>query len=173
MKRPVFIIGAVFALLLLVFCCLYVQGNIGVPMGKINDEEMDTVSWDREDCDVVSAYSDGGPLYVGIIYKKDYSAANYFIYVKRGGLHFGWHFLQGGNLPEADGVRVFDCGGYGRAYVALNADRSIQTIEFEDDREPAVVEDIQGPVCELSQHDIQFYDADGNLIEPIRAAVIE
>lgn len=173
MKKPVFIIGAVFALVLLIFCCLYAQGNIGIPVGKINDEEIDTVSWDREDCNVVSAYSDGGSLYVGIIYKKDYSAANYFIYIKRGGLDFGWHFLQGGNLPEEDGLRAFECGEYGRAYVALNADHSIHKIEFEDGREPAVAEDIQGPVCEQSQRVIQFYDADGNIIEPIRAAVIE
>lgn len=171
MKKLVFIIGAVFVLLALVFCSLYVQGNIGIPLDKINDEQMDAVSWEGEECNVVGASSDGGSLYVGIIYKKDYSAANYFIYVKKGGLNFGWHFLQGGNLP--DGLRAFECGEYGRAYVALNADHNIHKIEFEDGREPAVVEDIQGPVCEQSQHFIHFYDADGNIIEPIRVIVIE
>lgn len=63
---------------------------------------------------------------------KDYSDVKYFIYIKRGELYFGWHFLQRGGLIEIDGVRAFDCAKYDTAYVALNKDNIVNRIEFED-----------------------------------------
>lgn len=56
---------------------------------------------------------------------KDYLDAKYFIYLKRGGWYFGWHFLQSGGLTEINGIRAFDCGEYGTAYVALNKDNLV------------------------------------------------
>jgi hypothetical protein len=72
--------------------------------------------------------------------------------------------LRSGELTEADGLKAFDCGEYGTAYVALNQNNKIQKIEFEDGREPT--ENIRSTICERSKRAVFFYDAAGNIIEP-------
>lgn len=154
-------------IILLFSCGFYFMGNVGISEDKINAEQAKTVSWNPQDYQTVSA-SDNKSLYVGIMYMKDYSDAKYFIYIKRGGWYFGWHFLQSGGLTEINGIRAFDCGEYGTAYVALNKDNMVNRIEFEDDREVSVMENIKGPICERSNDAVHFYDALGNAIEPNR-----
>lgn len=159
--------------ILLLFCCgFYFKDNIGIPKDKINAEQAKTVSWNAQDYQTISA-SDNKSLYVGVMYMKDYSDARYFIYVKRGGLSFGWHFLRSGSLNELDGIRAFDCGEYGTAYVALNKDNMVSKIEFEDGREASVIEKINGPVCEKSNAAVHFYDALGNAIELTRLTIYQ
>lgn len=165
MKKSILI--CVIVVLLVACCGFYFGGNIGIKEDKINNEQMETVSWQKQDYSVIGA-SDGESLYVGVMYMKDYSAAQYFIYIKKGGLSFGWHFLQSGSLTEADGVRAFNCGEYGTAYVALNENNNIQKIEFEDGREPSITENVGKPICERSKSVIHFYDASGNIVEPTK-----
>jgi hypothetical protein len=168
MKKRI-LVGVIIALL--IACCgFYLSGTIGIAEDQINQEQMKTVSWEEQDYNVIGT-SDGTSLYVGVLYRKDASDAKYFIYVKKSGLSFGWHFLQSGGLSEADGIRAFDCGEYGTAYVALNQNNNIQKIEFEDGSEPSVIENVSGPICEHSKGVICFYDASGNLVEPTKVTV--
>lgn len=104
---------------------------------------------------------------------KDLSDAKYFIYVNRKGFSFGWHFLAGGALSDVDGLREFDCGEYGKAYVALNAEYNIQKILFEDGREPSILENTNYPIAEESKQIIHFYNKDGDLIEPFTIKLID
>lgn len=116
--------------------------------------------------------SDGRTLYVGIMYRKDYSDARYFIYTKKGGLSFGWHFLCSGSLSEQDGLRAFDCGEYGTAYVALNSAQTVSRIESEDGSEPAVIGEPADPVCVRSGGTVHFYDAAGAPVAPSRMTLL-
>lgn len=146
-------------------------GGSGIPEDRINTEQAKNVSWDAQDYQTMGA-SDGKTLYVGVMYRKDYSDARYFIYIKKGGLSFGWHFLCSGGLSEQDGLRVFDCGEYGTAYVALNRAQAINRIEFEDGSEPAVIENVTSPVCVRSESAVHFYDAAGKPVEPNRMTLL-
>jgi hypothetical protein len=160
-------IGAV--IVLLIVCCgFYLSGNIGVSEDKIFQEQMETVSWEKQDYTAIGT-SDGESLYVGVMRMNDFSDAKYFIYVKRGGLSLGWHFLQSGSLTEAEGLVALDCGAYGTAYVALNQNYDIQRIEFEDGRAP--VEDVGATICECSKSAVLFYNAFGDLVASTRVAV--
>ena len=85
---------------------------------------------------------------MGVMYMKDYSDAKYFIYIKKDGLSFGWHFLQSGGLSEIDGIRAFDCGQYGMAYVSINENGTVQKIEFTDGRNPSTTENVGKIICE-------------------------
>jgi len=165
MKKRILV--SVMIVLLIACGGFYFSGNIGIAEDKINHEQMKTVSWEEQDYSVVGT-SDGKSLYAGVMYMKDYSDARYFIYIKKSGLSFGWHFLQSGSLTEADGIRAFDCGEYGTAYVALNKNNHVQTIEFEDGREPSTTENVGSPICERSKGVIHFYNAAGNMIEPTK-----
>ncbi|RRD94449.1 hypothetical protein EII17_08105 [Clostridiales bacterium COT073_COT-073] len=164
MKKTKVVVG-LGVIILLFYCGFYFKDRVGISEDKINAKQAETVSWNAQDYQTISA-SDNKSLYVGVMYMKDYSDAKYFIYVKRGGLYFGWHFLQSGGLTEIDGIRVFDCGKYGTAYVAMNKDNIVSRIEFEDGREASVMENIKGPICERSNTAVHFYDALGNVIEP-------
>lgn len=159
-------------ILLLFYCGFYFMNNVGISEDKINAEQMKTVSWNAQDYQIIGK-SENKSLYVGVIYMKDYSDAKYFIYVKRGGLSFGWHFLRSGSLTELDGIRAFDCGEYGTVYVALNKNNMVSRIEFEDGREAFVTEKINGPICERSNAAVHFYDALGNAIEPNRLTLLK
>ncbi|MDO4549084.1 MAG: hypothetical protein Q4D04_13395 [Clostridia bacterium] len=169
MKKGIIVVS-VAAVLLIACCGFYFSGNIGIAQDKINHEQMKTVSWEKHDYSVIGA-SDGESIYVGVMYMKDYSDAKYFIYIKKGGLSFGWHFLQSGGLTEIDGVRALDCGEYGTAYVALNENNNVQKIEFEDGRKPSIKENVRSPICEHSKSVIHFYDAAGNIVEPTKLTV--
>ena len=116
--------------------------------------------------------SDGRCLYVGIMYKIDFSDANYFLYVNRDGLSIGWHLLQSGELTEEDGLIEFDCGKYGKGYVSLNKDNYIQKIEYGEGWEPSIRENINRPIIERSDEVIYFYDANGNVVEPDKYVVL-
>jgi hypothetical protein len=168
MKKHIFI--SVVVVLLIACCGFFLSGNIGIAEDKIIQEQMETVSWEEQDYNVIGT-SNGDSLYVGIMYMKDYSDAKYFIYIKESGLSFGWHFLQSGNLDEAMGIRAFECGEYGTAYVALNKDNNIQKIEFEDGREQFIIENVSNPICGNSESVILFYDTSGNIVEPTRVTV--
>lgn len=162
MKKRAIVIAAI--IILLIACCgLYFGGNIGIAEDKINLEQMKTVSWGEQEYSVIGT-SDGESLYVGVMYMKDYSDAKYFIYIKKTGLSFGWHFLQSGGLSEIDGIRAFDCGRYGIAYVSLNENGTVQKIEFEDGREPSTTENVGKIICEESKSIIHFYGANGERI---------
>lgn len=113
MKKRI-IIAIICVIMVVVAFSFYMSGNIGISFDKINLEQMKTVSWDVHDYGVIGS-SDDESIYVGVMYMKDYSDARYFIYIKRGGLSFGWHFLQSGNLTEIEGIKAFDCGKYGTA----------------------------------------------------------
>ena len=169
MKKKMVVAG-VTALILIACGGFYFGGNIGIAEDEINGKQRETVSWREQDY-IMTGASDGKSLYVGVMYMKDYSEAKYFLYIKKGGLSFGWHFLQSGSLTEADGIRAFDCGKYGTAYVALNKDKNIKKIEFEDGREPSVLDRRSGPVCERSQSVVRFYDAGGDIIEPNKITI--
>jgi len=171
-KRLVLTVCAVIALMVFAYIGLYNTGYIGISADKINQEQMNTVSWDYQDYVVLGTCADNSALYVGIMYMKDYSDARYFIYVNRSGLSFGWHFLQSGGLTDIDGLREFDCGKYGKAYVALNAEYNIQRIEFENGCEPEVFENTDHIIVEQSKDTIHFYDKNGNLIEPSTIKVV-
>lgn len=159
------IVFAVIIVLLIACCSLYLGGNIGIAEDKINREQRKTVSWDLQDYRITGA-SDEKSLYVGVMYMNDYSDAKYFIYIKKSGLSFGWHFLQSGSLSEIDGIRAFDCGQYGIAYVSMNTNGAVQKIEFEDGREPSTTENnVEKIICERSQGVVHFYDANGNSVE--------
>ncbi len=162
MKKRSIVLVVIIALL--IACCgLYFGGNIGIAEDKINQEQMKTVPWNIQDYNVIGV-SDGESLYVGVMYLKDYSDAKYFIYIKKDGLSLGWHFLRSGSLSEVDGIRAFDCGRYGIAYVSMNENGIVQRIEFEDGREPSNTEDVGKIICERSQGIVHFYDASGNRI---------
>lgn len=165
MKKRILV--CVIVILLIACCGFYVRENIGIAEDQINQKQMETVSWEQQDYSIIGA-SDGESLYVGVMYMKDRSDARYFIYIKKKGLSLGWHFLQSGSLSEVEGVRAFDCGEYGTAYVALNKANNIQKIEFEDGSEPSVIENIGSPICECSKSVIHFYDAAGNMVEPTK-----
>jgi hypothetical protein len=166
MKKRILI--SVVIILLIAFCGFYFSRNIGIAEDKINQAQMETVSWEKQDY-IVTGTSDGGSLYVGVMYMKDDSDAKYFIYVKKSGLSFGWHLLQSGGLTEGDGLMAFDCGEYGIAYVALNQNNKIQKIEFEDGREPT--ENVGNTICERSKSAVFFYDASGTIVEPTKVTV--
>lgn len=168
-KKGLIILAAVLAV---AFWGYYAGGNIGIPEEKINEAQMGTVSWDPQDCSVIGS-SDGQTLYVGVLYRKDYSDAKYFLYVQKGGLTIGWQFLRSGSLSETDGVRAFDCGQYGTAYVALNQTMAVQRIEFEDGRTPAETEPAGAVICEQSKSAVRFYDKDGNEISCSRLTVFD
>lgn len=159
-------------IILLVYSGFYFKDKVGIPEDKINDKQAKTVSWNAQDYEIISA-SDNKSLYVGVMYMKDYSDAKYFIYVKRGGLYFGWHFLRSGSLIELHGILAFDCGEYGTAYVSLNKDNMVSRIEFEDGREVSVRENIKGPICERSNTAVHFYDALGKAVEPNRLILLK
>ncbi len=159
-------------IIMLFYCGFYFMNNVGIPEDRINAEQVKTVSWNASDYQIISA-SDNKSLYIGVMYMKDYSDAKYFIYIRRGGLSFGWHFLGSGSLTELDGIRAFDCGEYGTAYVALNKDNLVSRIEFEDGRVATVMEEINGPICEISNAAVHFYDALGNAIEQNRLALLK
>jgi hypothetical protein len=166
MKKRIVIIAVI---VLLVACCgVYLSGNIGISEDEIFREQMDTVSWEKQDYIMIGT-SDGDALYVGVMRMNDDSDAKYFIYAKKSGLSYGWHFLQSGGLTEADGLVAFDCGEYGTAYVSLNQGHNIQKIEFEDGRDS--IEEVGGTVCECSKSAVLFCDASGNLIEPTKVTV--
>lgn len=158
------IVFAVIIVLLIACCSLYLGGNIGIAEDKINREQRKTVAWDLQDYRIIGA-SDEKLLYVGVMYMNDYSDAKYFIYIKKSGLSLGWHFLQSGSLSEIDGIRAFDCGRYGIAYVSMNTNGAVQKIEFEDGREPSTSENVGKIICERSQGAVHFYDANGNRVE--------
>jgi hypothetical protein len=174
MKKRI-LIGAV-AVLLIVCCGVYFGGNIGIAEEKISREQRETVSWEEQDYSITGT-SNGGALYVGVLYRNDHAAAKYFIYVKKSGLLSGWHFLQSGGLTDADGLVAFDCGKYGTAYVALNQDDTIQKIELEEDGTPSVreieLENGSGPICVPAENGALFYNASGELVEPTRVAVLQ
>ena len=170
MKIRVIII-LVFVILVVAAFSFYMSGNIGISIDKINQEQMKTVSWDVHDYGVIGS-SDDESIYVGVMYMKDYSDARYFIYIKRGGLSYGWHFLQSGNLTEIEGIKAFDCGEYGTAYVSLNNNGNIKKIEFSDGREPSVNENVGNIVCEQSQSPIIFYDINGTIIDSDKQIVV-
>jgi hypothetical protein len=168
------ILAAVAAVLILVGCGFYVSGTIGIAEDQINQEQIKTVSW-AEQASLVTSASDGGALYVGVLYRENDPNAKYFIYVKRSGLLSGWrgwHFLQSGGLTDAEGLIALECGEYGTAYVALNQSGQIKKIELEEGGEPSVLEAGSGPICAQSENGILFYDASGNLVEPARVTVI-
>ena len=169
-KKRALIAGVV---ALLICGGFYLSGNIGIAADEINDAQMRTVSWNPSDYCVTGTSSGGGTLYVGVMWMKDYSDARYFIYIKKGGLSLGWHFLQSGGLSEVDGLRAFDCGEHWTAYVALNQDGGVRRIEFEDGWEPSVREGVRGPICEQSRGVVRFYDAYGSVIEPNKVTLIE
>lgn len=160
------------AVLLIAGYALYRSGTIGIAEDQINCEQSKTVSWEEQEYDIVGA-SDGESLYVGVLYRKDLSDAKYFLYVKRSGLSFGWHFLRSGSLSESDGVRAFDCGAYGTAYVSLNGSGAVQKIEFEDGRTPAVTEPAGKIICERSKSAVRFYDANGEEVAYSRLTALE
>lgn len=164
--KPFLIACAVAAIVVLTLIGLYNSGFIGITEEKINQEQKKTVSWDSRDYTIRGTCADDSALYVGIMYMKDYSDARYFIYIDKSGWSFGWHFLRSGSLTDIDGLREFNCGEYGKAYVALNAEHDIQRIEFDDGREPTVTENTNYPIVEQSKNMIRFYDKSGNLIEP-------
>lgn len=165
-KKPFITVFAIAAIMACVYLVLYNSGYIGITDDKINQEQMKTVFWHDPDYVVVGSGADDSALYVGIMYMKDYSDARYFIYINKSGLSFGWHFLRGGNLADAEGLMAFECGKYGTAYVALNAEYEIQKIVFEDGREPSVTENTNWPIVEQSEGTVYFYDQSGKVIEP-------
>ncbi len=171
MKKKSIIIAAV-VVLVIVCCGFYFAGNRGITVEEINSEQMKTVSWDVHDYSVVGA-SDEETLYAGVMYMNDFSDAKYFIYIKKDGLPRGWHFLRSGSLTKVDGIRAFDCGEYGNAYVAINSDGTVQTMEFEDGREPSRTENVGSIICERSQDPIHFYDAEGNILEYTTLKVLD
>ena len=170
--RKMAIVIAVIVVLLIACCGLYFGGNIGIVEDRIISEQMKTVSWDEQEYNVLGT-SDGDSLYVGVMYMKDYSDAKYFIYIKKGGLSFGWHFLQSGGLTELDGIRAFDCGQYGIAYVSINESGTVQKIEFTDGSNPSTTENVGKIICEESKSTINFYDANGEIIRCNRITVLD
>jgi hypothetical protein len=163
MKKRILI--SVVVILLIACCGIYLSKNIGISDDKINDAQMKTVSWNKLDY-TVAGETNGESMYVGVMRMNDFSAAKYFIYIKKGGLSFGWHFLQSGDLSKEDGLMAFDCGEYGIAYFALNPDNNIQKIEGEDGREVGTT------ICCQFKHAVRFYDAAGNIVEPTKVTVI-
>jgi hypothetical protein len=172
MKKRILI--GVIVVLLIACCSVYFSGNRGIAEEKINQEQVETVSWEQAETSVTGT-SNGGALYVGVLYRNDHAAAKYFLYVKKSGLLSGWHFLQSGSLTDADGLIAFDGGKYGTAYVALNQEDTIQKIEWEEDGGPSVreIENGSGPICVPAANGVLFYDASGELIEPTRVAVLQ
>ena len=110
---------------------------------------------------------------MGVMYMKDYSDAKYFIYIKKDGLSFGWHFLQSGGLSEIDGIRAFDCGQYGMAYVSINENGTVQKIEFTDGRNPSTTENVGKIICEESKSTIHFYDVNEEIIRCNKITVLD
>lgn len=171
MRKRAIVIAAI--VILLIACCgLYFGGNIGIAEDRINSEQMKTVSWDEQEYNVIGT-SDGDSLYVGVMYMKDYSDAKYFIYIKKDGLSFGWHFLQSGGLSEIDGIRAFDCGQYGMAYVSINENGTVQKIEFTDGRNPSTTENVGKIICEESKSTIHFYDVNEEIIRCNKITVLD
>lgn len=173
MKKRAMVFVVIAVLIPLIACCiLYLSGTFGIAEDAINREQMKTVSWDTQDYDTIGV-SDGESLYAGVMYLKDYSEAKYFIYIKKAGLSLGWHFLRSGSLSETDGIRAFDCGKYGIAYVSMNTNGTVRRIEFEDGRQPSKTEKVGKIICERSQDAIHFYDAKGNRMEYNMLTVLE
>ena len=112
-------------------------------------------------------------LYVGLVFLRDRTEGEYFIYCKPEGLYFGWHLLGEGKITKKDKIKKIDCGDFGTAFVSLNYDDFIASAKYYDGRARKLENigkvneyDCNGIVIVDSTFEpIEFYDRKGNIIE--------
>lgn len=167
MKKKIKILGVIFGLLLLCFCFLYLNNDIGIHKSKL--EEYIRSSQKINDGWVVEGdISDTMAAYIS--YPENQADHTFSVYVNRSGLSFGYFFRGGGSLSSiATYIEEYTVEGYNeRAFISINKQKvdnltiddgnSVQVIDIDSNKPFAIV-------LPVNAGTITFYDVNGNEVE--------
>lgn len=173
MKKELKILGAALGLLLLCFCFLWFNNDIGITKNYIEKDARD-----------LSKISDGWSVAIDtsdimsamVFYPEDKSDHSFQVYVNRPGLSFGYFFRGGGDIVEVENyIAEFSIEGYeDRAFISLNTQQvarmeidngnNIETVEVESTKPFAFV---------LAKNigTVTFFDINENIVEVMKQSL--
>jgi len=169
MKKPARITMAMFAVLLLSTCILYINNDLGIPKSKL---EADARSSQRIDAEWLceSAVSDSMAAF--ICYPEDKTDHTFSLYVNRPGISFGYFFRAGGDLTGyGKYISDYRVEGFNqRAFISMNEvgavrleiddGNTFQTIPLEANKPFALI-------LPINAGSVIFYNANDKPIETI------
>ena len=164
MKR-IIIFAAVICAAAADFLLLRTFDVMGIPDSQIMDDMRKRA---RITDDWEFSQSGDEKLVAGVAYAPDRSDASYYLYLARGGFSFGYRFRQGGNLLPEMGIRGFDCGEFGTAYLSMNEQRT-ELIEIDDGENLWKIDvDPEKPFTEVvpkNGGEVRFFDENGTEVQ--------
>ena len=169
LSKPVRILLLVLAAALLVPLFLYWNGDIGTPKSRL---EEDFLSSSHIGPDWLSTGAQSDTLAAFVAWNEDRSDSTFSVYVNRPGFSFGYFFRYGGMTADVrDTVTEFTFPDTGdKAYVSMNAPGAVR-VEIDDGtmvQEHTLQPDEPFVFAAFPQMLVTFYDANGNVIEPLQ-----